>query len=85
MPLQQTTFEKIVTKVDIAQNEQFILLLQCFQLFSVIIPTFIELFRDISSFQSQLLQICCMFERVNTEKTDNIPIWQPPHHMGTGL
>ena len=30
-PLQQTTFENIVTKEEIAQNEQFLLLPQCFQ------------------------------------------------------
>ena len=46
MPLQQTTFENIVTIVEIAQNEQLLLLPQCFQLFSVITPIFIELFRD---------------------------------------
>ena len=45
-PLQQTTFENIVTKVEIAQTEQFLLLSQCVQLFSVIIPfpLFIEIF-----------------------------------------
>ena len=45
MPLQQTTFENNVTKGEIAQYEQFLLLSQCFQLFSVIKPTFIKLFR----------------------------------------
>ena len=33
---QQTTFENIVTKEGIAQNEQFLLLPQCFQLFLII-------------------------------------------------
>ena len=42
--LQQTTFENIVTKGEIAQNEQFLLLPQCFQLFSVIILTILENF-----------------------------------------
>ena len=36
---------KNVTKGEIAQNKQFLLLPQLFQLFSVIKPTFIELFR----------------------------------------
>ena len=43
MPLQQTTFKNTVTKEEIAQDEQFLLLPQFFQLFSVIIPTNIEL------------------------------------------
>ena len=38
-------FENIMTKGRIAKNEQFLLLPQCFQLFLVIIPTFIEVFR----------------------------------------
>ena len=37
-------FENIVTKEEIAQNEQFLLLPQCFQFFLVIIPTLIEIF-----------------------------------------
>ena len=58
-PVQQTTFENIGTKVEIAQNEQFLLLQQCFQLFSVIIPSFIESFHAlVLSVQSRLLQIC---------------------------
>ena len=44
MPLQQTTFENIVAKREIAQNEQFLLLPQCYQLCLVIIPIFIEMF-----------------------------------------
>ena len=36
MPLQQTTFENIVAKGEIAHDEQFILLSQCFQLNSII-------------------------------------------------
>ena len=41
---QQTTFENIVTKGEIAQNEQFLLLSQCFHLYSVNIHTIIEIF-----------------------------------------
>ena len=40
MPLQQMTFENIVTKEEIAHNEQFRLLPHCFQLYSVIKPLF---------------------------------------------
>ena len=35
-------FKNIVTKGEIAQKEQFLLLPQCFNLFSVIKPSFIE-------------------------------------------
>ena len=51
--LQQTTFENIVTKGGIAQNMHFLLLPQRFQLFSVIIPTFIELFHVFASMFSE--------------------------------
>ena len=39
MHLQQTTFENLVT-----QNEQFLLLPQCFQLFLIILLLFMEIF-----------------------------------------
>ena len=44
-----TTFENIATKGEIAQNEQFLLLPQCFQtLYTVVnIPTIIEIFHII--------------------------------------
>ena len=42
-PLQQPTFENIVTKDEIAQNKQFLLLPQCFQLFSIIKPLFMDI------------------------------------------
>ena len=60
-PLQQTTFEIIVTKSKITQNKQFLLLPQCFQFFSVTIPLFMENFMFLSRyFRSRLLQIRCM-------------------------
>ena len=43
MPLLQTTFENTVTKGEIAQNEQFPLFPQYFQLFSFIVPLFMEI------------------------------------------
>ena len=61
--LQQTTFENIVTKGEIAQNKQFLLLPQRFQPFSVIKPSLSEIFQKNSRcFQSCQLQ---MWERVN--------------------
>ena len=56
----------ILIKGEIAQNRQFLLLPQCFQLFSVIRPSFIETFHSVilNCLQSRLLQICCMWERV---------------------
>ena len=65
IPLQQTTFEIIVVNVDIAQNEQFLHLPQLFQLYSIMILSFIEIYfgLDHSKF------FCCRFiiwERVNT-------------------
>ena len=42
MPLQQTSFENIVAKGENAHNEQFHILLQCFQLYSIIPLLFID-------------------------------------------
>ena len=42
--LQQMTLENIVAKGEIAQKRQCLLLSQCFQLYSVIIPSFIDTF-----------------------------------------
>ena len=52
-------FENMVTKEEIAQNKQFLPLLPCFQLYSIIILSFK------GSFQFFLLTICCMWKRVN--------------------
>ena len=41
--LQQFSFENTVTKVEIAQNEQYIILAKCFQLFLIIKLSFIEI------------------------------------------
>ena len=57
--LQQTTFENIVTKGEIAQNEQFLLLPQCFQPFLVIIPTIMEIFPY--SLVDIFEIVCCIF------------------------
>ena len=53
-------FENMASKIEIAQNKQFLPLLTCFQLYSNI-NNFFRL-----CFQSRLLQICCMLESVNT-------------------
>ena len=49
-PLQQTTFENIVKKEEIAQIEQFLILLQYFQLFSI--PVIILLFTETIHFSA---------------------------------
>ena len=50
----QTTFENTVTKGEIAQNKQFLLLLQCFQLDSVIILSFIKICNIFANMFSKL-------------------------------
>ena len=44
MPLQQTTFENTVAKGEIAHNEQFLHLPQCFQLYLMMKLLCIEIF-----------------------------------------
>ena len=44
--LQQTTFENIVTKGEIAENEQSLLLPQCLQLHTISALSFIESFHN---------------------------------------
>ena len=53
-PLQKMTFENFVTKWEIAHDEQFLHLPQCFHIFITQ-----------RCFQCLLLQISCMWERVN--------------------
>ena len=68
MPLQQTAFENIVEKGEIAQSKQFLHLPQCFPLFALIIPSFIEIFGFLpESFQSRLLHVYCMWYRVKAK------------------
>ena len=43
---QQTTFENIVTKVEIADDEQLLCLQQSFQIYSIISFSFIEFFHS---------------------------------------
>ena len=74
-PLQQTTFENIVTK---EENEQFLLLPQRFQLFSVIIPTFIELFFVFAKMISKSSDAELLYEGKGYEMFGfilNQPIW----------
>ena len=53
-------------KEKLLKNKQFLLLPQSFQLFTVIKPSFTEHYWILPRcFQSRLLQICCMWERVN--------------------
>ena len=45
MRLQQTAVKNIVTKGEIAHHEQFLLLSQCFQLYSIIKLLLMEIFQ----------------------------------------
>ena len=51
---QQTAFENIVGKKEIARNEQFLLFPQCFLLNQKIISPFVQIFDIISSFAAAL-------------------------------
>ena len=54
MHQQQTAFENIVGKGEIARNEQFLLFPQCFQLNQVTISPFVHIFDIISLFAIEL-------------------------------
>ena len=72
-PLKQTYFDSSVAdniwkqcaKDKIAHNEQFLLLSQCFILYSIIILRLIQIFVQIFSMSSVVVWICCMWERDN--------------------
>ena len=51
---QQTAFENIVGKGEIARNEQFLLFPQCFLLNQVIVSPFVHIFDIISLFAAEL-------------------------------
>ena len=53
MHQQQTAFEKIVGKGEIARSEQFLLFQQCFLLYQIFVSSFIHIF-DISLFTAEL-------------------------------
>ena len=65
-PLQQTTFEDILTKGEVAQYEQFLLLPQCFHLFlckyTLIYKDFLRCFQV----------VCCWFPVCGKRLTRNI-------------
>ena len=50
MHQQETVFENIVGKGEIAHNEQFLLFLQCFQLNQIIVSPFVHIYDTISLF-----------------------------------
>ena len=54
MHQQQTAFENIVRKGEIAHNEQFLLFQQCFLLNQIIVSRFIHIFDTISVFATGL-------------------------------
>ena len=51
---QQTAFENIVEKGEIARNEQFLLFPQCFLLNQIIVSQFVHIFDIISLFAAKL-------------------------------
>ena len=51
---QQTAFENIVGKEEIARNEQFLLFPQCFLLYQKIVSPFVNIFDTISLFVTEL-------------------------------
>ena len=53
MHQQQTAFENIVGKGEIAPNEQFLLFPQCFLLNQIIVSPFVNIFDNISLFAAQ--------------------------------
>ena len=54
MHQQQTDFENIVGKEEIARNEQFLLFPQCFLLNQKIVSTFVNIYDIISLFDAEL-------------------------------
>ena len=54
MHQQQTAFENIVGKGEIARNEQFLLFPQCFQLNQITVSQFVHIFDIISVFAIEL-------------------------------
>ena len=53
MHLQQTDFENIVRKGEIAPNEQLLLFPQCFLLYQIIVTPFVHIFNIISLFTAE--------------------------------
>ena len=53
MPLQQTIFENIVAKGGFALIKQFLLLPKCFQLFIIIVLSFIEIYHIFAKMYSK--------------------------------
>ena len=51
---QQTAFENIMEKEEIALNEQFLLFPQCFLLNLIVVSPFVHIFDIISSFAAEL-------------------------------
>ena len=54
MHQQQTAFENIEGKEEIARNEQFLLFPQCFLLYQKIVSTFVNIFDIVSLFAAEL-------------------------------
>ena len=57
MHQQQTAFENIVGKEEIARNEQFLLFPQCFLLNQIVLPLFVHMFDIIFLFADELEEL----------------------------
>ena len=68
MHQQQTSFENIVGKGEIARNEQFLLFPQCFQLNQITVSLLVHIFDIISLFAVELEEpkICISGEGLKT-------------------
>ena len=68
---QQTAFENIVGKGEIALNEQFLLFPQCFLLSQILVSPFVHIFDLISLFTTELEKpkIGISGERLNYDKS----------------
>ena len=54
MHQQQTAFENIVGKGEIARNEQFLVFPQCFQFYQITVSPFVHIFELVSLFAVEL-------------------------------
>ena len=74
MQQQQTAFENIVGKVEIACNKQFLLFPQCFLLNQIIVPHFFHIFDIIFLFAAELEKPKnCISGKGLRKETDNKP------------
>ena len=79
MQQQQTAFENIVGKAEIAHNEQFLLFPQCFQLNQIMVYPFVRIFDILSFFAAEFedpkIEISGKgLKKILTEKGENVAL-----------